>query len=160
MKLRLMASLGLAMIFFPEPCLIAQTTIAPAAPIPAQILSAKKVFISNASTVFNTSLWSGATDRTYNEFYAAVKNWGRYELVQNPSDADIVFEVSLTMPQSIPYVKVRVLDPKSGIVLWIVVEDFSTIGMKGTRDKKFTSGIDNVVNDLKALASGPPVASQ
>ena len=30
---------------------------------------------------------------TYNEFYAAMKSWGRYELVSSPADADMVFEI-------------------------------------------------------------------
>ena len=99
-------------------------------------------------------------DRTYNEFYAATKNWGRYELVQSPADADIVFEISLTVGQPYSSFKLRLLDPKTHIVLWAVVEYFSSTGLKNTRDKNFDGGIDSVVNDLKALVSGPPVAAR
>ena len=35
------------------------------------------------------------TRRAYDQSYAAIKNWGQYELVSSPSDADLVFEVSL-----------------------------------------------------------------
>jgi len=98
-------------------------------------------------------------DRTYNEFYAAVKNWGRYELVQTPADADIVFEISLAGASSYSF-RLRLLDPKTDIVLWTVAEGFPSAGLKRTRDKEFDGGIDSVVNDLKALVSGPPVAAR
>ena len=29
----------------------------------------------------------------YNEFYEHMKSWGKYQLVQAPADADLVFEI-------------------------------------------------------------------
>ena len=77
LKVRLaVASLGLAMILPAASTLLAQTaSVMPAAPLPSQILTAKKVFISNAD--------AGTMDN-YNQFYAAIKTWGRYELVSAP----------------------------------------------------------------------------
>jgi hypothetical protein len=49
------------------------TNDVPAAPLPSQIVSAKKVFISNARGEWNPYYWSGTPERTYNEFYAAIK---------------------------------------------------------------------------------------
>jgi hypothetical protein len=159
-KVRFVAPLGLAMMLCAESFLYAQTAVPPAAPLPAQILSAKKVFISNASAEFTSDSWSGGMDRTYNEFYAATKNWGRYELVQTPGDADIVFEISLTVGQPYSSFKLRLLDPKTNVVLWTIIEYFPQTATKNTRDKKFDGGIDAVVGDLKALVSGPAVAAQ
>jgi len=74
---------------------------APAAPVPTQIASAKKVFISNmgidtiSAVVFRREL---AENKPYNEFYAAVKAWGRYQLVDSPADADLVYEIGFVMP--------------------------------------------------------------
>jgi len=67
----------------------------PPAPVPSPIAAAKKVFISNAP---GTSLptYFGGPDRTYNEFYAAMRGWGHYELVAAPSDADLILEISFT----------------------------------------------------------------
>ena len=67
----------------------------PPAPVPSPIAAAKKVFISNAP---GSSLPAsfGGPDRTYNEFYAAMKGWGPYELVAAPSDADLILEISFT----------------------------------------------------------------
>lgn len=159
-KVRFVASLGLAMMLCAESFLYAQTAVPSVAPLPAQILSAKKVFISNASGEFASDMWSGGMDRTYNEFYAATKSWGHYELVQSPADADIVFEIGLTIASPYPSFKLRILDPKTHIVLWTVVEYFSQAASKNTRDKKFDGGIDAVVNDLKTLVSRPAVAVQ
>ena len=49
---------------------------APPAPLPAQLFSAKTVFISN--TTGRAATYPGITELTYNEFYAAMKGWGRY----------------------------------------------------------------------------------
>src|ERR1035441_8663261 len=93
LKVRLAAaSLGIAILLPLVPALLAQ---APAAPIPSQILTAKKVFISNAGGEYDAGIWSGGRERSYNEFYAAMKSWGRYELVSSPGDADLVFQVGL-----------------------------------------------------------------
>ena len=61
LKVRLaVASLGLAMILPAASTLFAQTaSVAPAAPIPSQILTAKKVFISNAVSEIDPKIWSG-----------------------------------------------------------------------------------------------------
>ena len=49
----------------------------PAAPIPTQILSAKRVFVANGGSTLDTF---GIPNLTYDEFYAGMKNWGKYEL--------------------------------------------------------------------------------
>jgi hypothetical protein len=70
----------------------------PLAPVPVQIAAAKKVFISNAGgqsfeTVFEQIVFNGGPDRPYNEFYAAMKNRGHYEIVSSPADADLVLAI-------------------------------------------------------------------
>jgi len=74
----------------------------PPVPVPALILTAKKVFIANGGgdeSLFDSPQYSGGPDRLYNEFYAAMKSWGRYELVGSPHEADLVFEVRQTTMQ-------------------------------------------------------------
>jgi hypothetical protein len=49
----------------------------PLAPIPSQILAAKKIFIANRGgdeVLFDSPQYSGGPDRLYNEFYAAMKS--------------------------------------------------------------------------------------
>src|ERR1051326_9375197 len=87
----------------------AQQAKAPApAPTPPQILAAHKVFVCNGGgesfeTVIGQTVFSGGPDRPYNQFYETMKDWGRYELVASPSDADLVLEGDATSsyrPQS------------------------------------------------------------
>jgi hypothetical protein len=56
----------------------------PAAPIPAVIVNAKKVFLNNG----------GGSDLAYDSFYAEMKKWGRYEIVGSPEEADLIVELS------------------------------------------------------------------
>jgi hypothetical protein len=45
------------------------------APKPAQILTARTIFVSNASAEC-PSLYCGSPDQPYNQFYASMKSWG------------------------------------------------------------------------------------
>jgi hypothetical protein len=68
------------------------------APIPSQILAAQKVFISNAQ---NDSIAGAiAPHIAYDEFYAAMRSWGRYELTDTPASADLVFQVGFVGSQA------------------------------------------------------------
>src|ERR1700683_5609778 len=63
---------------------------------PAEILTAKAAFISNAGAECNPSGavgFSGDADRAYDEYYAAMKAWGRYGLTAAPGGADLALEI-------------------------------------------------------------------
>jgi hypothetical protein len=70
----------------------------PAAPPPpdviAKVTAAKNIFISNASAdpPF-TQLVPGGADMGYNAFYASLKQWGHFQLVSSPAQADLIFEI-------------------------------------------------------------------
>ena len=89
--------LCLAILLLQVSALTAQQSKAvPTAPIPPQILAAKKVFIANAGgdeMTGDDQRFSGGPDRAYNEFYAAMKSWGRFEIVNSPADADLLLEI-------------------------------------------------------------------
>jgi hypothetical protein len=95
--------LGLAIpILYGPICAAQQAKPAPPAPIPSQILTAKKVFIANGGgdeSRNDDALFSGGPDRAYNEFYGAMKTWGRYELVGSPEDADLILEIRQAVVQ-------------------------------------------------------------
>jgi len=64
-----------------------QPKVAAPAPIPEQILSAKKVFVSNAGEVRNPSgdlTFSGGPDRAYNQFYGSMKDLGKMRTRTKP----------------------------------------------------------------------------
>jgi hypothetical protein len=136
----------------------------PQAPVPAQIISGKKVFISNAGEEnLNTpiaSLLSGRSDRVYNQFYAAMKQWGRYELVSAPADADLVFEIGFTISGSgqLPefgHLRVAVRDPKTNVLLWTFIEYAQVAILKGNRDKNLDHAMGMIVDELKDLVNQP-----
>ncbi len=87
-------------LLFIVPASAQELPLAGGAPVPPALLTAKKIFISNAGA--DSGLFphpfSGNPGRAYNQFYATVQNWGRYECVTDPSDADLVFELRLTAP--------------------------------------------------------------
>jgi hypothetical protein len=172
LKVRLaVAFLGLAM--FSSTVLQAQPEMAPSAPIPSQILTAKTVFISNGGGDLDSNFWSGGPLRTYNEFYAAIKNWGRYTIVSTPREADLVLEISLADPITsvsgskesgcdsfnTPQFRLALLDPKTHILLWVIrSKQINMNGLQKTRDKKIEDALDKLVVDLKALTVQPAAA--
>jgi hypothetical protein len=67
-----------------------QPAAIPAAPVPSQILRAKRIFIVNAEgdNDVRISKYVGGTNGIYDQFYADVNNLGRFALVSAPADAD------------------------------------------------------------------------
>jgi hypothetical protein len=163
-------SLGLAMSLPILPALQAQ--IAKPAPLPSQILTAKKAFISNAGGLLDLNMVSGDPRRDYNQFYATIQAWGRYELVASPADADLVLQISIIyIPRQMgaevipfPSFRLALLDPKTNLALWVLDEflvdkpGFSMIREKN-RDKAFDDAINRLVADLKALTAQPDAVS-
>jgi hypothetical protein len=147
--------------------------VVPSVPVPSPIAAAKKVFISNAP---GSSLpaYFGGPDRPYNEFYAAMKGWGHYELVAAPSDADLILEISFTSTLSSVggtstsgcissnYTELRlvILDPRMHVALWWFNEEVHPKISFGHRPEKavdsaFTQSTATLVDDLKKLVSEP-----
>jgi hypothetical protein len=138
----------------------------PPAPVPPQISAARKIFISNAGgesfeTVFDQLVFNGGPDRPYDEFYAAMKDWGQRELVSSPSDADLVLEISWVLTDTglrLPVLgqfRLLVIDPKTHITLWNVTEYVRGAVLLGNRDKNFDQAMNTVVDRVKTLMVGP-----
>ena len=162
-----------AVLFLPL-CLRAAQEMkeAPPAPIPAQILTARKVFIGNAGG--EDSTWfTGGTDRTYNQFYAAVKSLGRYELVGSPGDADLLLEIRFALIASDrpvingssvgsalfdPQFQLVIREPKTHALLWGFTEHVTWALLKGNRDKNSDEALSKLVDSLQKLAVLPASA--
>jgi hypothetical protein len=160
-KVRLaVATLGLVMML-PAPSLFAQAAnIAPAAPLPSQILTAKKVFIANIGEDSDLRIWGGGQNRTYNEFYAALKSCGRYELVTAPADSDLIAEVEAVSDSVEWHFKLVLLDPKTQTPLWTIYEPIKRAGLQKNRDKNNSDTINKLVSDLTELTAVPANASK
>jgi hypothetical protein len=143
-----------ATVLFASPLSAIQPPDVPTAPIPVQILSAHKVFISNGES---TGIeWPPTL--VYDAFYAGMKNWGKYELVSTPVDADVVFEVRYleriyTAPAE--RVQILVLDPKTHVTLWQFMEPIQNWARDDTGRKNFGLAMDALMNDVKKLVAGP-----
>ena len=136
-----------------------------AAPIPAQIAAAKKIFISNLgeeSFYYDNRNWySGGPNRAYNQFYSAMKNWGQYDLVSTPSAADLVFEIIFQdgdRAASDPELRLRIVDPQTHVTLWGFTQRVDAGGLAKTREKNYDLAMAALVNDVKKVAS--PAVSQ
>jgi hypothetical protein len=141
------------------------------APVPPSLYSAKKVFISNAGA--DRGLFphpfSGDPDRAYNEFYADVQNLGEYELVTDPADADLVFELQLSAPNGpsnankqkgasdpLPMLRLVIFDRRTHYALWALTESIDPAALQKTHDHNFDDAIAALVQDLKRLTSPHP----
>jgi hypothetical protein len=140
------------------------------APVPPALLNAKTIFISNAGA--DSGLFphpfSGDPDRPYNEFYAAMAGWGRYQLVSDPSEADIVLELQLIAPPGptsgnkingasdpVPMFRLVIYDRKTHYVLWTITESITVAFFQKTHDNNFNSALNAITVDLKRLTSAP-----
>jgi hypothetical protein len=163
---------GLVMPLLSGPmCVAQQKKSPPRAPIPAQILSAKRVFVANGGgdeSHNEATMYSGGPARTYNEFYAAIKTWGRYELVAAPGDADLVFEIRLTVFQFQSYrlsgdstasdsqFRIVIRDAKTRETLWGLTEHAQGALLQSNRDRNFEQAMAAVVAEVQRIA-GPAV---
>ena len=136
----------------------------PAAPVPTQVLNAKKIFVSNVPG-FQIPESSGGSYRTYNQFYAAMKVWGKYELVTTPADSDVVFEVSFTNPLTNVssgnatgklLVNLLIVDPKTNVPLWWISEEAEGAILSRTMDKNFDHAMAKLIERLKKLVGDLP----
>lgn len=142
---------------------------APAGPVPPQIIAAKKIFIANAGgdqMAEDDPIFSGGPDRAYNQFYAAMKSWGRFEIVGSPAEADLLLEIrqevqtvslgSKTGASDTPLFQLVVRDPKTGALLWgFHVHSKFGVGQANS-DRNFDQAMDRLVSNLRALVSQVP----
>jgi len=145
-------------------------------PLPRQIFTARKVFVSNAGDE-TLGDFSGGPDRAYNQLYRALKSWGRFELVSAPADAELVFEISFASrlwgedisggggaPVSNrtfrdAQLRLTIVDLKTRVLLWTYIEHVQPALLQGNRDKNFDLAMAALVNDIKNVAGQPATAA-
>lgn len=135
------------------------------APVPDPILKGKRAFISyelGDVTAFPRG-YSGGPERAYSEFYSAMKAWGRYELVTDPKEAEVIFAVRFVAPpETAAQIRIGILDPGGRVSLWGFVEQVDPAFRKKNRDAQFTDTISQLMTDIKMLveSNGTPAGSQ
>src|SRR5262249_7965375 len=132
----------------------------------ARLGAAKKVFISNLGEdtiewTFNPGWSSDRIDPPYNYLYAAMQNWGLYQLVLVPADADLIFEIEYSDPVTYDYstkprdepighpqLTLTVRDPATHGVIKEFTEKFNWAILPSNREKDFAQATVNLLNDI------------
>jgi hypothetical protein len=144
------------------PSLPAQQPKNAAAPIPATILNAKRILITNGGsdiTGWQVFQRAGTPNEPYNAFYLAMKDWAHYELVNDPANADLVFEISFAAPLTdtvklstySPHLRLTIIDAKTHVILWSMLAPVEGAFRKVTWEKNYASGVTNLMTQLKTF---------
>lgn len=150
-----------------------QQPLPPPVPAPPALAAGKSVFISNGGGVdlqdaLDFTIVKGGPDRTYDQFFAAMKGWGRYNLVSSPAGADLIMEISFDISDSglkslasqsplstitpvMGQIRLVVIDPKTCVTLWTIAEYAQGAVLEGNREKNFNAAMNTVVGRLKRL---------
>lgn len=141
--------------------------------VPIGILNAKSVFLSNGGSDAGLfpEPFSGDANRPYFGFLAHLQQLQKYDLLPDPSQADLVMEIQLlapTGPQNrskqlgaadfLPFFKLTIYDRKTHYVLWTITEPIELAMRQKTHDNNFDVALSHVVDDLQALSA--PGAAQ
>lgn len=116
-------------------------------PLPGQLVSAKKVFVGNASSGFDYGRL------VYEVFYSELQRWQKFQLVDRPSDAELAFQIAFSQkPDSAgnglyPAIRLEVVDIQTGITLWS--EDEAIMAPIGA--KSIDRATINLLNRYRAL---------
>jgi hypothetical protein len=140
----------------------------PVAPLPAVIVNAKKIFLSNG----------GGSNLAYDAFYSKMKEWGKYELVGSPDDADLIVELSYRVDNKgtrvwsstntynnttqvhssqivDPQLILVIYDAKTKNSLWSETDHRRLAKREKNREKETVNSAERLVDDLKTRVSVP-----
>ncbi len=135
-----------------------------AAPVPAPLLNGKRVFVSYelGDVTSFPSRYSGSPERAYGELIAEMKTWGRYQIVADPTDADLIFAIRFVDPPELPRPQIRlgIYDPRSHASLWGFVEEIDFAFLKKNRDADFSATVHKLVSDVQALLATSAIPRQ
>ena len=172
-RLRLIAGFCVALVLSGVLACGQEPVTPEAAPVPALLGNAKKIFVSNAGA--DSGLFphpfSGDPDRAYNQFYADLTSWGRYQIVSSPAEADLVFELQLSAPNGpsnadkskgasdpLPMFRLVIYDRPTHYVLWALTESIAPAEKQKTHDHNFDEALANLVLDAGRLTKSLPHA--
>jgi hypothetical protein len=135
------------------------------APIPTQVRSARKIFIANGGN-FVTGWDNLPRDIAYNVFYAGIKDWGRFELVPSPAEAELIFQIQFVdatgnaNAPSTRQLRLLIIEPKGNITLWGVAEKCGFALLDSNKRHDFDAGMAALLSNLKTTITGAPEASK
>lgn len=140
----------------------------PPAPLPEVIIKAQKAFLTNG----------GGSDLAYDAFYAKMKEWGKYQLVGSPEEADLIIELAYhvehegtriwsstntyngtTQVHSAqivdPQLTLTIYDGRSKTSLWSAIDHRRLARREKNREKETINSAERLVEELRTRASIP-----
>ncbi len=140
----------------------------PPAPLPAIIVNAKKIFLTNG----------GGSDLAYDTFYSEMRKWGKYQIVGSPDEADLIVELSYSVEHdgthvwsaTNTYTKttqvfsaqvvdqkliLTIYDAKSKVVLWSTIDHLKLARREKNREKETINSAERLVDKLKTRVNLP-----
>jgi hypothetical protein len=138
------------------------------APLPAVIVNAKKVFLSNG----------GGNNLAYNAFYSKMKEWSKYKIVGSPEESDLIVELSYRVEDSTrlwnstntyyfttqvnraqtvdPRLILTIFDAKMKNSLWSETDHRGFAKREKNREKETVNSAQRLVDDLKTKVNDVP----
>lgn len=137
---------------------------ASAAPVPAPVVQGKKAFVSFELGDVSAfpSVYSGGPERAYAEFYRGMQQWGRYQLVDDPKNADLVLGIRFVEAPGLnaPQIRLGITDASTRVSLWAFSEEINGALLKRNRDPAFSEAVGRVLADFKLLLSSNGLPQQ
>ena len=108
-------------------------------------------------------------DQAYNQVYAALQAWGRFQLVSSPEQADLILNLRDVAPITdvgggdrtaayaitSPAFQVTLTDPKTNVPLWTITSPVYLTGKGQTRARWTSIAVTNLVSRMKVLVNEP-----
>ena len=101
--------------------------------------------------------------------FTARKATGQFELVSDPSDADLVLELQLIAPNGllgvnkqngasdpVPMFRLVVYDRKTHYILWALTQSIGVAILQKTHDRNFDEALTNILFEFQQLADKLP----
>ncbi len=135
----------------------------PQAPLPTAVVNAHKVFLTNG----------GGSQLAYDAFYSAMKEWGKYQIVGSPEEADLVIELTYHVDNNgthvwsasnvssgttqvyssqivDPQLTLSIYDDRTKSFLWSEVDHRQLARLQKNRDKETINAAQRVVQQLQS----------
>lgn len=140
----------------------------PQAPLPAVIAHAKTAFLTNG----------GGSNLAYDSFYSGMKQWGKYQIVGSPEEADLIIELKYWVEHDgtdvssftntytgktqvvsseiiDPQLKLTIYDAKSKNSLWSAIDHRQLARREKNREKEIIKSAERLVDQLKTRIALP-----
>lgn len=135
----------------------------PQAPLPSAVAEAHRVFLSNR----------GGSDLAYDAFYSEMKNWGKYQIVGSPNEADLIVELSYEVENLgtrvwsstntyngttqvhsreiiDPKLILTIYDARTKISLWSTLDHRRLARLERNREKEMINSAERLVQELRS----------